>query len=73
MKRWLKNDHRMRADFQALAEKPRHELFIANRKTMARMIAYQRYSQGLPVSGITGHYGASWFWSSYDGQDSIVV
>jgi hypothetical protein len=73
MKRWLKNDHQMRADFRALLEKPRHELFIANRKTLARMIAYQRWTQGLPVSGITGRYGASWFWSSYDGQDGVVI
>jgi Protein of unknown function (DUF3800) len=73
MKRWLKNDHRMRADFRALAAKPQHELFIANRKTLGGVIAYQRSLQGLPVDGITGHFGPRWFWSSYDGQDSVVI
>jgi hypothetical protein len=74
MKRWLKNDHRRRADFQALAAKPRHEMFIGNRKNLARVIACHRYYQGLPVrDGITGHYGPYWFWSSYDGQDSVVI
>ena len=34
VKRWLKNDYRMRKDFQALAANPRHELFIGNRKTL---------------------------------------
>jgi Protein of unknown function (DUF3800) len=74
MKRWLKNDHRMRADFQALAAKPRHELFIGNRKNLASVSAYHRYIQGLPVrDGISGRYGQKWFWSSYDGQDSVVI
>lgn len=74
MKRWLKDDHRMRLDFQALAAKPRHELFIANRKTLAGPIAYHRAIQGKPVgNGVTGRFGDCWFWSSYDGDASFVV
>jgi Protein of unknown function (DUF3800) len=73
MKRWIKNDHRTRADFRALAAKPRHEMFIANRKTLGGLIAYQRHCQGLPVTGITGRYGQRWFWCSYDGQDGLVI
>lgn len=73
MKRWLKKNNNMRADFQALAAKPRHELFIGNRKTLAAPIAYHRSLQGLPVEGIAGYFGPWWFWSSYDGSDSWMV
>jgi hypothetical protein len=73
MKRWLNNNHKMRADFRALAEKPQHELFIANRKTLGGVIAYHRSLQGLPVDGITGTFGRYWFWSSFDGQQSQVI
>jgi hypothetical protein len=74
LKRWLNNEHRMRADFRALATKPRHELFIGNRETVGGMIAYQRWIQGLPVTnGITGFYGATWFWCPYRGQAGLVI
>jgi hypothetical protein len=73
MKRVLKNNHKMRADFLALVAKPQHELFIANRKTLGTLIARQRYLQGLPVLGITGHFGHRWFWSSFDGRDGTVI
>lgn len=39
VKRWLNNDHRMRADFRALAARPRHELFIGNRHTAGALVA----------------------------------
>jgi Protein of unknown function (DUF3800) len=68
MKRWLKNDNRMRADFRALASKPQHELFIANHNTMGGLIAYHRTLLGLPIrNGFTGRFGSTWFWCSYDG------
>jgi hypothetical protein len=74
MKRWLKNDHRMRADFRALAAKPQHELFIANRKTVGSVIAYHRRLQGLPIrDGITGYFGSTWFWCPFDGSDGFSV
>ena len=43
VKRWLKNDARMRADFRVLTAKPRHELFIGNRTTLGGLIARQRW------------------------------
>jgi Protein of unknown function (DUF3800) len=74
MKRWLGNDHSMRADCRALMSKPRHELFIGNRKTLGGVIAYHRMIQGLPViNGISGRFGHRWFWSSFDGQDRVVI
>lgn len=73
VKRWLKQDPRMRADYEALCSKPQHEIFIGNRKTLGPVVAYHRSLQGLPVDGITGHYGRHWFWSSYDGQDHQVI
>jgi len=74
MKRWLKEDHRMRADFRALAGKPQHELFVANRKTVAPVIAYHRHLQGLPVTnGISGHFGKRWFWCSLDGSERFSL
>jgi hypothetical protein len=74
VKRWLNNDHRMRADFRALTTNPRHELFIGNRETLGGVIAYQRWVQGLPIyNGITGRYGASWFWCPYRGQAGLVI
>jgi hypothetical protein len=69
MKRWLKSDSRIRADFRALMVKPRHELFIANRKNLASIIAYQRYLQHHSVSdGVTGSFGSTWFWCPFDGN-----
>ncbi|HKH80902.1 MAG TPA: DUF3800 domain-containing protein [Methylovirgula sp.] len=74
MKRWLKNDHRMRKDFQALTAKPQHELFIGNRQTVGGVIAYQRSLQGLPVlTGLTGHFGKTWFWCPFDGAPGASV
>ena len=73
MKRWINKDRRMRADFRALAEKPPHELFLADRKTLAGPVAYHRWLQRLPVEGITGSFGYRWFWSSYDGRDGLVI
>jgi uncharacterized protein DUF3800 len=74
VRRWLNNDHRMRKDFQALAAKPRHELFIANRKTLGGMIAYHRSLQGLPVTtGFTGRFGSRWFWSPSDASVAGIV
>lgn len=74
LKRWLNKDNRMRADFRALAAKPRHELFIGNRTTVGGVIAYQRWIQGLPVdNGITGFYGAKWFWCPYRGEAGLVI
>ena len=74
IKRWLKNNHVMRKDFQALTARPQHEIFIANRKTLGPVIALHQFKNGLPVrGGITGHYGRYRFWSSYDGQDLLVV
>ena len=67
-KRWLNNNPVMRKDFQALIAKPRHELFIANRKTVAGVIAWQRKLLGLPVGdGISGYFGPLWFWCPFDG------
>lgn len=74
LKRWLNNNFNMRADFRALATKPRHELFIGNRETAGGMIAYQRWIQGLPVTnGITGFYGTTWFWCPYRGQAGLLI
>jgi hypothetical protein len=74
VKRWLKNDHSMRKDFRALVEKPRHELFIGNRKTVGGVIAYHRSLQGLPVrTGITGRFGPWWFWCPFDGDAGFSV
>jgi hypothetical protein len=74
VKRRLNKNSNMRADFRALAAKPRHELFIGNRETVGGVIAYQRWIQGLPVNnGITGFYGASWFWCPYRGQAGLVI
>jgi hypothetical protein len=74
VKRWLKNDSRIRADFRALTTKPRHELFIGSRENLGGVIVYQRWLQGLPVyNGITGHYGASWFWCPFRGQAGLVI
>lgn len=74
VKRWLKNNHEIRADFRALAVKPRHELFIGSRENLGGVIAYQRWVQGLPVyNGITGRYGASWFWCPFRGQAGLVI
>jgi Protein of unknown function (DUF3800) len=73
MKRWL-NNMGPRADFEALMKKPRHELFIANRKTLGGVIAYHRSLQGLPIAaGITGRLGQSWFWCPFDGGDGFAV
>ncbi|WFU84381.1 DUF3800 domain-containing protein [Bradyrhizobium sp. CIAT3101] len=72
MKRWLKNEHRVRADFQALVKNPPHELFIANRKTLGGVIAYQRYLERLPITdAATGRFGNFWFWSPFDGEPGI--
>jgi hypothetical protein len=73
MKRMLNNNSTIRKDFRALMEAPRHELFIANRKNLAGVIAYQRALQGLPVDGVSGHFGRYWFWTSFDGQHSVVI
>jgi hypothetical protein len=73
VKRWLKNDHRMRADFRALTSKTQHELFLGNRKTMGGVVAYSRYVQGLPVDGITGHFGSTWFWCPFEGGFGLSV
>jgi len=74
LKRWLKNEHRMRKDCEALLAKPQHELFIANRKTVGGIIAYQRSLQGLPAhDGVTGKLGAHWFWSPFDGTEGMTV
>jgi len=74
VKRWLKNDHRIRKDFQALAAKPQHEIFIANRKTVGGVIAYQRSLQGFPVrTGLTGRLGSTWFWCPFDGSSGFLV
>jgi Protein of unknown function (DUF3800) len=74
MKRWLKNDPRMRADFRALSGKPQHELFIANRKTVAPVMAYHRHLQGAPIdNGVTGYFGGRWFWCSFDGEDHFSL
>jgi hypothetical protein len=73
MKRWLKNDHRIRADFQALAAKPKHEMFIGNRKTLGPVIAYDQWTRGLPVrGGVTGLWGSFWFWCPYDGSPGTL-
>lgn len=67
VKRWLKNNFNVRADFRALAAKPRHEIFIGNQKTAGEMIAYFRSLIGLPIrDGITGRFGSDWFWCSFD-------
>ena len=64
----------MRADFRALTEKPPHELFIANRKTLGGVIAYQRSIRGLPVNnGITGHFGSAWFWCPFDEGSGLLI
>jgi hypothetical protein len=74
LKRWLKNDYRIRADFQALAEKPRHELFVGNRKTLGGLIAFHRRVQKLPITdGVTGLFGDTWFWSPFSGEDGISI
>jgi hypothetical protein len=74
IKRWLKGDHRMRADYQALVQKPPHELFIANRRTVGGVIAYHRSIQGLPVrDGVTGRIGSTWFWCPFDGNPGFSV
>jgi Protein of unknown function (DUF3800) len=73
VKRWLKNDPRMRADFRALTANTPHELFIANRKTAGGVIAYHRRLQGLPVDGITGAMGQTWFWCPFDGGAGFSV
>ena len=74
VKRWLKNDTRMRADFRALASKPRHELFIGNQTTLGGVVARQRWIQGLPVyNGLTGHFGATWFWCPFRGDAGLVI
>jgi hypothetical protein len=74
VKRWLKNDYRMRKDFEALIAKPRTEIFIANEKTVGGVIAYQRAMQGLPIkTGITGRFGPTWFWCAFDGEGNFVV
>lgn len=74
VKRWLKNDHRMRADFRALTIKPPHEIFIANRKTVGGVIAYQRMLSGLPIgNAITGYFGSRWFWCPFDGEPGVSI
>jgi hypothetical protein len=74
VKRWLNKNNSIRADFRALASKPRHELFIGNRETVGGVIAYHRWIEGLPINnGITGFYGASWFWCPYRGQAGLVI
>jgi hypothetical protein len=74
VKRWLKNDQRMRLDFQALVAKPRHELFLATRKTLNGVAAYYRSLHGLPIpAGVTGHFGRHWFWSPFDGSEGFLV
>lgn len=74
VKRWLKDDSRMRADFQALVAKPAHEIFIGNRKTAGGMIAYHRHLQALPINnGLTGQFGLTWFWCPYDGSLGFSV
>jgi uncharacterized protein DUF3800 len=40
MKRWLKNNPKPRADFCALTAKPRHELFIGNRRSLALQLLF---------------------------------
>lgn len=73
LKRWLRNDHRMRADFRALTTMPPHELFIANRKTLAGAVAYQRHLQRLPINdGVTGRLGGAWFWCPFDGEPGLL-
>jgi hypothetical protein len=67
-KRWLSGNHIMRKDFRALVAKPQHELFIGNRKTVAGVIAWQKHLQGVPVDGISGHFGRFWFWCPFDGD-----
>ena len=74
MKRWLKNNSNIRADFRALAAKPRHELFIGNRHTLGGPIAYQRSLEHLPITnGITGRFGSTWFWCPFDGHPGFSV
>jgi hypothetical protein len=74
MKRWLKSNAKMRADCLALTRKPRHELFIANRRTLGGVIAYQRHLQRLPISdGVSGQFGATWFWCPFDGEVGIAI
>jgi hypothetical protein len=72
-KRWLNNNPLMRKDFRALIAKPQHELFIANRKTIAGVIAWQRKLQGLPTDGISGQFGPYWFWCPFDGDVGTFV
>jgi hypothetical protein len=74
VKRWQRNDQRVRADFRALVAKPRHEIFLATRQTMAGVIAYWRGLEGVPAEdGVTGHYGPLWFWCSFDGRELFSV
>jgi hypothetical protein len=74
MKRWLKDNPRPRADFQALLKKPQHELFIASRKTLGGVVAYHRSLAGLPIPlGITGRFGRVWFWCPFDDGYGFAV
>jgi hypothetical protein len=69
VKRWLNKNPIMRKDFRALVARPQHELFIANRKTVAGVIAWQRKLLGLPISdGISGYFGSFWFWCPFEGD-----
>jgi Protein of unknown function (DUF3800) len=73
VKRWMKNNYKIRADFQALAERPPHELFVANRRTMGGVIAYSGRLEGLTAQdGITGAWENYWFWSPFDGREGFV-
>lgn len=71
MKSWLKKDYGIRADFQALQAKPHHDLFMAGRRAVSGVLAYQRQLKGLPVGGITGQFGSAWFWCPFDGSEGF--
>lgn len=66
-KRQLENVSHTRTDFRALAAKPHHELAIVNRQAVGGLVAFQRRLKGLPMSGISGRFGAMWFWCPLDG------
>jgi Protein of unknown function (DUF3800) len=66
VKRWLRKNHRMRADFQALTAKVPHELFIGNRTTAGGVVAFARILSGERANnGITGHFGDAWFFCPF--------
>jgi hypothetical protein len=72
-KKWLAQNPTMRKDFKALIAKPQHELFIASRKTVAGVIAWQRKLQGIPFEGVSGYWGPHWFWCPFDGDLGKLV